>query len=259
MLNGLDLFSGIGGFTLAVRSWIRPVAYCENDPHAQAVLLSRMADRQLPQAPIWDDVRTLRAEHFGVPVDVIYGGFPCQDISSAGRRIGLAGKRSGLVNEFFRLIGELKPAFVLMENVADIRVRGAEAVGKELACRGYDSRWTLLPASELGFPHRRIRWFLAAADANRFGLQEREEFDADARRKAQRGHAPWAGVQRPSAGTSSRKIQPRVDRTGDGIPCRVDRIKGVGNAVVPLQAEEAFKRLIGLEVEEIECAGARPT
>lgn len=92
MLNGLDLFSGIGGLTLALAPWVRPVAYCENDRYAQSVLLSRISSGDLPNAPIWDDVRTLKA--WDIPnVDIVYGGFPCQDVSVAGARAGLDGER----------------------------------------------------------------------------------------------------------------------------------------------------------------------
>jgi hypothetical protein len=93
MLNGLDLFSGIGGITLALSPWVTPVAYCENKSYAQRVLVSRMADGSLPKAPIWDDVRTLRGDMLPA-VDIIYGGFPCQDISIAGRGKGLEGERA---------------------------------------------------------------------------------------------------------------------------------------------------------------------
>src|SRR5438309_5214628 len=107
-MYGLDLFSGIGGITKALEGYVTPVAYCENDRDAQAVLLSRMATGDLPLAPIWDDVATLRSTY--IPsVDIIYGGFPCQDISVAGRGKGLAGKRSGLFFEIVRLCGEIRP------------------------------------------------------------------------------------------------------------------------------------------------------
>jgi len=131
-LNGLDLFSGIGGITLALSEWVRPIAYCEIDRYCQGVLLSRMRSGDISTAPIWDDVRTLKGEMLP-KVDIIYGGFPCQDISTAGH-------------------------------------------GK-----GY-----------------------------------------------------WA-------------VEPNVCRVVNGLPHRVDRVKGLGNSVVPLQVLEAFKELIGVK------------
>lgn len=116
MLNGLDLFSGIGGITMALAPWVRPIAYCENDRYAQSVLLSRMAGGQLPVAPIWDDVRTLNMGvlgRVGTMLDIIYGGFPCQDISVAGNGVGLDGKRSGLFWEIIRLIKDDQSHFRL--------------------------------------------------------------------------------------------------------------------------------------------------
>ena len=113
-LNGLDLFSGIGGITLALQKYVKPITYCEIDRYCQGVLISRMQDGQLPIAPTWDDVTTLRAEHIKPRPDIIYGGFPCQDISVAGTGVGLAGKRSGLFFEIIRLVSVLRPTFRLL-------------------------------------------------------------------------------------------------------------------------------------------------
>ena len=275
MLNGLDLFSGIGGLTLALAPWVRPVAYCENDRYAQSVLLSRIGRAELPWAPIWDDVRTLRGS-FSKPVDIIYGGFPCQDISVAGLGAGLAGKRSGLVSEIFRIVDEFTPAFVFLENVPAIRTRGAESVTKELAGRGFDCRWLTLSAAEVGATHRRERWFLMAY-SERNGLEGSEhsktgEREAEMRRRlTDEGSPIVANTARErreqgdsiSGGSATRaretekwrgslfgggwwEVEPDVGRVAHGVPARVDRLRGLGNAVVPLQAREAFKRLMGL-------------
>ena len=96
MLNGLDLFSGIGGISVALKEWVRPVAYCEIDPYCQGVLLSRMAEGRLPKAPISEDIRSITGLDFSGNIHIIYGGFPCQDISTLGNGKGLAGERSGL-------------------------------------------------------------------------------------------------------------------------------------------------------------------
>jgi len=171
-MNGLDLFSGIGGITKALEGYVRPVAYCENDRYAQAVLLSRMASGDIPLAPIWDDVRTLQKISLAEGIDIIYGGFPCQDISQAGRGAGLAGKRSGLFYEIARLIGEIRPRFVFLENVPAIRLRGGNVVVGELARLGYDCRWAPLSAADVGANHERERWWLLAHDNGQWGRQQ---------------------------------------------------------------------------------------
>lgn len=245
-LNGLDLFSGIGGLSLALEPWVRPIAYCENDRYAQAVLLSKMHENKLPIAPIWDDIRTLQGGLLP-SLDIIYGGFPCQDISTAGRKAGLEGERSGLFFEVIRLIEEIKPAFVFLENVPAIRTRGAERVGKELASRGYDCRWDVVSAQEVGACHIRKRWFLLGAHANGLRLwkeqweKHKESSTGPGQVESNSHGSSWSLAQ------SSRGLtKPSVDRTGDGIPHRVDRHRGLGNSVVPLQAQTAFKRLMGL-------------
>lgn len=266
MLNGLDLFSGIGGLSAALAPWVRTAAYCENDRYAQGVLLSRMAQGQLRTAPIWDDICTLSSDWFA-DLDIIFGGFPCQDISAAGIGLGLEGKRSGLVFEVLRLIGKIRPTFVFLENVAAIRTRGADVVCSRLASLGYDCRWTMLAASDVGAPHRRERWWLLAADADRqsgrlqpiakpwcettpvlsnYGV-ERTLANADGQRLEGSGRR---SEQSRSAYGSWWSSEPTVGRVANGIPHRVDRIKGLGNAVVPAQAREAFESLMGLVGEE---------
>lgn len=163
-LYGLDLFSGIGGNTLGLRDWIKTVAYCEQDKYAQSVLLSRMADGSIEPAPIWDDVVTLKGTDLEHPIDIIIAGFPCQDISCANRKGAgiLGGKRSGLFFEIMRLAQEVKPTFIFLENVPAIRTRGLDTVLKELDDSGYDCRWCMLSAAEVGAPHKRERWFALA-------------------------------------------------------------------------------------------------
>lgn len=163
MLNGLDLFSGIGGLSLGLSPWVKPLAYCEKDQYCQAVLLSRMSDLQITRAPIWDDVTTLLPSMLPrQTIDIIYGGFPCQDISSAGNRDGLDGKRSQLYWELHRLVREVCPRWVFLENVQAIRTNGLLTVVRSLTDLGYDCRWTCVSASEIGAPHHRKRWFLLA-------------------------------------------------------------------------------------------------
>lgn len=338
MLNGLDLFSGIGGLSLALRPWAKPVAYCERERYAQAVLLQRIETGALFNAPIWDDVRTLRGAMLE-RVDILYGGFPCQDISAAGLGKGLGGERSGLVREIYRLTGECRPAFVFLENVPAIRTRGLIDLVRTFTDLGYDCRWTCVSAEEVGAPHLRKRWFLLA-HAHGAELRDKQQWPAAGRldlqtegeneskhhgakrgmattpnsetvlRPEELGHEPYGHNGRPEAmanpegerysgrggrggrakdgtggglhASGSSEIvadsdcprqqhdcesdtgseresgwhtvadsswwdaEPAVGRVADGIQNRVHRLRGLGNSVVPLQAQEAFERLVGL-------------
>lgn len=276
MLDGLDLFSGIGGLTIAMSTWTVPVAYCERDRYCQAVLLQRMSGGDLPRAPIWDDIRSLSGEMLP-KIDFIYGGFPCQDISVAGSGKGLGGKRSGLFWELRRLVKEIHPGFVFLENVPAIRTRGLREIARAFAELRYDARWTCVSAREVGAPHLRKRWFmLARSNATRgwnqqqrlsggqeericdkrtaeFGLHGKAQFVANTdgtrsqrrNKKAKNKERKTAsGFGRHTRPTNWWEIEPDVDRVVDGIPLRAHRIKCLGNAVVPLQAKEAFKRLM---------------
>lgn len=294
VLNGLDLFSGIGGITKALMPWVSPIAYCECDRYAQAVLLSRQADRELPYAPIWDDVRTLRAADLPVAPQIVYGGFPCQDISTAGRGKGLEGERSGLYWELHRIVRECEPTYVFLENVPAIATRGGCTVVRSLTELGYDCRWTVLSAADVGAPHLRKRWWLLAhakrkqlrnepgggcrqngtsaaesrndgpqkpmADTKSIGKREpANETDAEpacgkTRDESRSGRTATDSHGEPLGRASESRcergfweVEPDVGRVADGVPARVDRLTGLGNAVVPACAREAFRRLMGLE------------
>lgn len=163
-MRHLSLFSGIGGFSLALaESGIHTAAFCEKDPYARRVLAMRF-----PGRPIYDDVRTINATRLHNdwigPIDIITGGFPCQDISVAGRGAGLSGERSGLWFEFARIIGEVRPSWAIIENVSALRARGLDQVLGSLAALGYDAEWHCIPAAAVGAPHRRDRiWIVAYA------------------------------------------------------------------------------------------------
>ena len=161
----LDLFAGIGGFTIGLeRAGFETAAFCEIDPYAQKVLR-----KNWPGVPIYDDVRTITAERLasdGIGVDVITGGFPCQDISVAGNQAGIEGERSGLWTECARLIGELRPRYAIFENVTNLLngERGAwfKRVLWDISSLGYDAEWHCIPASELGAHHHRDRIWIVA-------------------------------------------------------------------------------------------------
>lgn len=186
----LDLFAGIGGFTLGLeRAGFETVAFCEIEPYAQKVLR-----KNWPEVPIYDDVRDITAERLvsdGISVDVITGGFPCQDISVAGKQAGIEGERSGLWTECARLIGELQPRYAIFENVTNLLngERGAwfKRVLWDISSLGYDAEWHCVPASELGAHHHRDRiWIIAypasarskAWGTNRVGDDDRSCGDA---------------------------------------------------------------------------------
>ncbi len=169
-LRVLDLFSGIGGFSLGLErtGGFETVAFCEIEPFPRRVLA-----KHWPEVPCYDDVRTLTGDVLrrdGIAVDVITGGFPCQDLSVAGKQRGMGeGTRSGLWSEIVRLVGELRPQYVIVENVAALLAGPSERRGRwfgrvlgDLAECGYDAEWENIPASALGAPHRRERVWLIA-------------------------------------------------------------------------------------------------
>lgn len=216
MLNVLDLFSGIGGFSLGLE-WtggFRTVAFCEIEPYCQAVLR-----KHWPDVPIYDDVRTLTADTLrrdGIAVDVICGGFPCQDLSFAGKRAGLEGARSGLWAEYARLIGEVRPRFVIVENVPGLLSLGMGRVLGDLAALGYDAVWDCIPAAAVGAPHLRDRvWIVGYA--------------ASARLHA----AAQPGVHREEKGAGPRDAQPQ--RRGDDVAhasSQRDQSRGISGELV---------------------------
>jgi DNA (cytosine-5)-methyltransferase 1 len=180
-----SLFCGIGGFDLGLeRAGMQCAWQVEIDPYAQKVLA-----KHWPDVRRHADVCTFPPEEGNWEVDVICGGFPCQDISYAGKGAGLAGARSGLWYEFARIIGDLRPRYVIVENVSALLTRGMGEVLGTLASLGYDAEWHVIPASAVGAPHRRDRvWIVAYAD----GRQVRG-FNADTR---DGGAVPQQGAER---------------------------------------------------------------
>mgnify|MGYP001557945272 CR=1 FL=1 len=297
-MNVLDLFSGIGGFSLGLeRAGMRTVAFCEIEPFCRQVLA-----KHWPSVPCYDDVRTLTADHLradGISVDVICGGFPCQDISVAGKGAGIDGSRSGLWSEYARIIGELRPRYVIVENVAALLNRGLDRVLGDLAAIGFDAEWNCIPASAVGAPHRRDRLWIVAyphirtreptaigserASTREAGPKSRRPHVADPNRprlerwigaSLQECTREWAAGQdgafpdaisiddydgRHGAGALRQQepaalpvsqhwfIEPDVGRVANGIPGRVDRLRSLGNAVVPQIPE-----IIGAAILDIE-------
>lgn len=232
----LDLFSGIGGFSLGLeRAGFETVAFCEIDNKAQQVL-----KKHWPHVPVFEDIKTLTKESLdeaGIrTIDVICGGFPCQDISLSGDGAGLTGARSGLWFEYLRLINEIKPAWAIIENVSALRARGLGVVLKNLWEVGYNAEWHCIPASAIGAHHQRDRIWIVAYP-NQAGLQKRQIF-------AGSESYPQPALTRETIERSfGWQTEPSLGRVVDGLPGRVDRLKQLGNSVVP-QIPEMIGRAI---------------
>ena len=240
-LNVLDLFSGVGGLALGLeRAGLSTVAFCERDEYARRVLARHWAG-----VPCYPDVCELTADRLaadGVPrPDVIAGGFPCQDISFAGSGAGLAGERSGLWREFARLIGELRPRFVLVENVAALLVRGIGDVLGDLSRIGYDAEWSVVSACSVGAPHVRRRVFIVAYPDSIYGWPRVRDTAARPERQVQTDDS----LEGSRAGWRARMANPSELYGGaDGLPAGLDRNRGIGNAVVPQVAETIGRALM---------------
>ena len=237
-LRMIDTFSGIGGFSLAAR-WlggIETVQFVERDPYCQRVLA-----KHWPTVPIHDDICTFSPAPGSA--DIVCGGFPCQDLSKAGARRGLGhDTRSGLFHQLIRIIRLVRPQFIVLENVAAILDGHLGTVAGELATAGYDCEWACLSAADLGAWHVRDRWW-AVAYSSCYRIQ---------------GHLPDAiswqqgltevsfsrGVADLTNGPPS--SSPRFRGAADGVPCWMDRLKALGNAVVPQVAMVPLARVLQL-------------
>jgi len=157
-MNELALFAGAGGGILGGKllGW-RTVCAVEWEPYPASVLVARQNDGLLPPFPIWDDIQTFDGKPWRGIVDVVSGGFPCQDISAAGRGAGIDGERSGMWKHMARVVGEVRPKFVFVENSPMLVTRGLERVLGDLTALGYDTKWTVMGAADVGANHQRDR------------------------------------------------------------------------------------------------------
>ena len=230
VLRVLDLFSGIGGFSLGLErtGGFQTVGFVE-----QKAFQRRLLRAHWPAARIYKDVRDVTASRLsahGVAPNVVTAGFPCQDLSHAGVRAGIDGDRSGLWREVPRIIRELRPDWVLLENVAAILGRGLNRVLGDLAEVGFDAWWDCIPASFLGYPHERDRWFAVAYPAGvRRDQGERcaKEWRRLLRARSLGRPSPWAEA------ANNHEVRSGFVRVVDGLPDHVDRLDALGNAVVP--------------------------
>lgn len=192
-MNELHLFAGAGGGILGSELLgFRTVCAVELEPYPASVLLARQNDGLLPPFPVWDDVRTFDGRPWRGLVDVVSGGFPCQDISAAGKGAGIDGARSGLWREMHRIINEVRPEFAFLENSPLLVGRGLARVLGDLAEIGYDAEWLVLGADDVGAPHVRKRIWILAHDPHANGLQ-----------RPQQGE-PFTGTQEPDGCSDNR-------------------------------------------------------
>jgi len=192
----LDLFSGIGGFSLGLeRAGWQTIAFCEIDEHCRAVLR-----KHWPSVPVLQDVRSAEFP----AADIICGGFPCQDISYAGKRTGITGERSGLFWQMLRAVRLVRPRYVIVENVAALSTDGMDRVLGTMADERYDAEWDCISARDLGAPHGRPRMWIAFADTDR--EQWTPGFDQGVRRREREPQEEDAQAHPNTHG--SRKLQP---------------------------------------------------
>lgn len=241
-LRVLDLFSGIGGFSLGLErtGGFKTVAFCEIDPFCRRVLA-----KHWPDVPQYDDVRTLTADALhrdGIAVDAICGGFPCQDVSISNvQGLGLAGSRSGLWFEYARLIGEIRPRVAIIENVAELLARGMGDVLGSLAALGYDAEWRMLRGLDVGLPFIGERIWIVASPSG----EGREGCFEYLRSLGVEETSPTE--RRDQALRARRALDSHLDglRVDDGLSVTMERrrLHGLGNAVVP-QIPEMIGRAI---------------
>jgi len=228
-LRLLDLFSGIGGFSLGLErtGGFDTVAFCEIEPFPRRVLA-----KHWPEVPCYGDIRTLNAATLhrdGIEIDAICGGFPCQDVSTAGVRAGLAGERSGLWGEYLRLIGELRPRVVFVENVTGLLSLGMGTVLGDLAEIGYDAHWDVISAEALGACHKRERVWITA-----YPLRIGQQGQGRSIKSSNPATAEYREIDRTEH-VLGWPTKPAIRRGDDGVSRKLDRsrLKALGNAVVP--------------------------
>ena len=271
-MNELALFAGAGGGILGGKllGW-RTVCAVEWEPYPASVLCARQNDGILPPFPIWDDVQTFDGTPWRGIAEVVSGGFPCTDISIAGRGAGLDGEHSSMWYHMARVVSEVRPRFVFVENSPMLIHRGLGRVLGDLSCLGYDTRWTVMGAADVGAPHQRDRIWIVAharhggggakrpAQAGQESSRERpthpDQIGGPSEQPKTLAHASTADVQRQRKslgirqerdtprGTGWWSSEPAMGRVADGVAARVDRLKSIGNGQVPLCAATAWRIL----------------
>lgn len=250
-MRELHLFAGAGGGILGgLLLGHTCVCAVEIEPYCRDVLLQRQRDGLLPRFPIWDDVRTFDGRPWRGRVDVVCGGFPCQDISSAGKGAGITGERSSLWSEMARIIREVGPRVVFVENSSMLALRGLDRVLGDLASLGFDARWGVVSAQDAGLPHLRERLWILADSMQGGQLADLAGDDGS------------EGEDRPTSKRCGDRVLPEVapplrrtldagwndlpdaSRAIDGFPAWVDRLAATGNAQVASVAALAWRTLV---------------
>ena len=223
-LKVLDLFSGIGGFSLGLErtGGFETVAFCEIEPAAQKLL-----NHHWPEVPVYEDVTTAR---FKESVDMVTAGFPCQDISQAGKGAGLAGERSGLFWQILRTVRLVGRKRLLLENVAALLGRGMGSVCGALAEVGYDAEWNCIPLSHIGAPHNRDRiWIIADPIGGEQSRKEPRCWETGRMGREQQSF-PWD--------RSWQDALAEIRGMDDGVPRSIHRTDGLRNSVAPPLVEK---------------------
>lgn len=248
MLTVLDLFSGIGGFSYAAERLVggfTTIAFCDSDEPCRRVLR-----KHWPDTPIFTDVRSLTAEDVSPlcpeGLSLITAGFPCQDLSVAGKQAGYDGERSVLFYEIIRLARELRPQFLLLENVRNLLSHQNGETFQEtlfqIAQAGYDAEWAVIPASDLGACHKRERIWIVAHANNKGSQGQRPQCELS--ESSGQEQASWrCSGSMLSPEWRGYLSQPVLCRGDDGLSNRVDRLKQLGNSIVPQVAAVPLRRI----------------
>jgi len=274
-MNELALFAGAGGGILGghLLGW-RTVCAVEWEAYPASVLCARQNDGLLPNFPIWDDVQTFDGKLWRGIVDVVSGGFPCQDISAAGGGAGIDGEKSGMWKHMARIIGEVQPKYCFVENSPMLTTRGLGTVLGDLASLGFDAEWGVLSAADVGANHLRERIWIVGKNTqqhrlfphtlhngNRWGQQQPKSIEKTNGNLSntkcgdvQKSKLQQRTVFKEGRKTSNRfsdgignavwwSTEPSVGRVANGLAGAVDRIKAIGNGQVPLCAATAWRLL----------------
>ncbi|NUF34708.1 DNA cytosine methyltransferase [Acinetobacter oleivorans] len=259
-MRELALFAGAGGGILAsyLLGW-RTVCAVERDAYAAQVLAQRQNDGVLEAFPIWSDITSFDGKPWNGIVDVISGGFPCQDISSAGKGAGIEGERSGLWSEMARIIGEVRPRYVFVENSPMLVSRGLTRVISDLAKMGYDAQWARFSASNFGAPHIRDRiWIVGYSRSERLntGWENNGKYDRHFSSSANKNSRTLANPQSIGCKTNGLSIGTQQEKSLSGINGKdVANPKSIGLEQARQCKSSSAKRLTGCgnELSDTNC------